>query len=195
MHKRTRSPFNAADIIGTLPSPRANPRHVLEYFGSVNYATNERVLSSIKAHMAAEPAAPLTLIVTSPGGQSGIAMSFFDTVRTVLQPVLTTIAMGDVDSSGVIIFLSGTQRLVSAHTTLLLHPAGRCFDPSKRYTAAEIGAMAREDELKDKQYASILAKSSHGRLTEGQTLTLMECHTVLDAEDLVRLGLAHGLLE
>lgn len=194
MQEPVQSPLRAADIISPTPAARINPRSVLEYFGSVNYATNERVLAAIKDHVAATPTAPLTLIVTSPGGPSGTAMSFHDTVRKVLRPALTTIAMGDVDSSGVIIFLSGERRLVSPHTTLLLHPAGRSFDPSKRYTAAEIGAMAKEDELKDRQYASILSEHSQGRLTEGQVLTLMECHTVLSADDLVRLGLAHALL-
>jgi ATP-dependent protease ClpP protease subunit len=121
-------------------------------------------------------------------------MSFYDAVRAVLRPNLTTIAMGDVDSSGIIIFLAGNKRLVSPRTTLLLHPAGRSFDPSKRYTAHEISAMAKEDQLKDEQYAAIVSEHSHGRLTQGQVLTFMECHTVLDAHELIRLGLADALL-
>jgi len=83
---------------------------------------------------------------------------------------------------------------VSAHTTLLLHPAGRTFDSNKRYTAPEVAAMAKEDVLKDEQYAAIVAENSGGRLTQGQVLTLMECHTVLSAEKLVCLGLADEVL-
>lgn len=193
--KLKKSPISATEITRSKAPQRIDPTTVLEYFGSVNYATNERVLMGIKEHMEKKPSQDLTLIVTSPGGPSGTAMSFYDTVRKVLKPRLTTIAMGDVDSSGVVIFLSGGRRLVSPHTTLLLHPAGRSFDPSTRYTAAEIAAMAREDELKDQQYASIVASHSKGRLTQGQVLTLMECHTVLSAVELVRYGLADAELE
>lgn len=195
-HDTLRSPQPHPATHVPFPSPLAlRATHTLEYFGSVTYATNGRVLSDMKAHIARNAGAPLTLVVSSPGGQSGIAMSFYDMVRTVLRPALTTIATGDVDSSGIIIFLSGTRRLVSQHTTLLLHPAGRHFDPSTRYTAAELSAMAKEDALKDAQYARIVADNSNGRLTQHQVQTLMECHTVLSAEELVHLGLAESLLQ
>lgn len=195
IEKNLTSPLTAADISLSATTSHRAPSTVLEYFGSVSYATNERVLAEIKDHLALRSQAELTLLVTSPGGQSGIAMSFYDAVRTILRPNLTTVAMGDVDSSGIVIFLSGTHRLVSPHTTLLLHSAGRSFDPQKRYTAPEIAAMAKEDQLKDEQYASIVAEHSQGRLTQGQVLTLMECHTVLDSKELLRLGLAHALLQ
>lgn len=185
--QKVKSPF--------LVSRESAYKPTIEYLGSVNYATNERVLREIKEHLGARPHEALTMLVTSPGGPSGTAMSFYDTVRKVLRAKLTTIAMGDVDSSGILIFLSGTRRLVSPHTTLLLHPAGRCFDPSKRYTAQEIGAIAKEDQLKDEQYAEIVAENSGGRLTKGQVLTFMECHTVLTPAELVRFGLAEGVLE
>lgn len=175
-------------------SARVNPASVLEYFGRVNYATSERVLGNIKDRLSEAPEEEITLLVTSPGGPSGTAMSFYDTVREVLRPKLTTIATGDVDSSGVIIFLCGDRRLVSPHTTALLHLAGRHFDPQKRYTAAELSCMAKEDELKDAYYAEIVASRSHGRLTVGQVRTLMECNTVLSAQELVRLGLADEVL-
>jgi ATP-dependent protease ClpP protease subunit len=193
MSEKIISPLST-EITLSLPA-RTNPTYTLEYLGSVNYATSDRVLTGIKEHLSRAPHEELTLVVSSPGGQSGIAMSFYDTVRMILRPKLRTIAMGDVDSSGIIIFLSGDRRLVSTRTTLLLHPAGRCFDPHKRYTAVEIGAMAKEDELKDQQYAQIVARHSQGRLTVGQVLTLMECHTVLSAQDLVRLGLAESVLD
>lgn len=188
---RTPSPLS----LNTLSNAHTSTHPaILEYFGTVSYAANERVLAGIKEHMALHPQEELILLVSSPGGPSGIAMSFYDTVRKILKPNLRTVATGDVDSSGIIIFLAGTTRLVSPNTTLLLHPAGRCFDPSKRYTAAEIAAMAKEDALKDEQYAAIVAEHSGGRLTAGQVRTYMECHTVLDAAKLIELGLAEALL-
>jgi hypothetical protein len=71
------------------------------------------------------------------------------------------LAWGDVDSSGIIIFLSGKKAASSVaarHSSFIW--AGRRFDPNARFTAGEIEAMAREDRLKDMQYASVVAESS-----------------------------------
>jgi ATP-dependent protease ClpP protease subunit len=175
------------------PVPLFNSSELIEYLGTVNYATNERVLNAIKAKL--EEGATPTLLVTSAGGPSGTAMSFHDTLRCVLKADLVTIGSGDVDSSGIIIYLSGTRRFVTKHTTLLLHPAGRSFDPGKRYTVPEMAAMVAEDRLKDAQYASVVAYASRGKLSQGDVLALMDIHTVLRPEDLVRYNLADAVLD
>jgi ATP-dependent protease ClpP protease subunit len=174
------------------PLPVFDPAELIEYLGTVNYATSERALCAIKAKMAAGRTP--TMLVTSAGGPSGTAMSFYDTVRYVLKAPLVTIGSGDVDSSGIIIYLSGEQRYVTKHTTLLLHPAGRSFDPGKRYTVPEMAAMVAEDRLKDAQYASVVAECSRGTLSQADVLSLMDIHTVLRPEDLLRYRLADAVL-
>ena len=168
------------------------PERTLEYFGQVSSAQNERALERIKEHLVASPEQELFMIVTSPGGPSGAAMSFYDTVRFVLRPNLVTIGSGDVDSSGIIILLSGRKRYVTKHTTLLLHMAGRTFPNDKRFTAREIAAMVKEDRLKDTQYASILAE--HSMLSHEFILSLMEKNTLLTPDDLVKYGFVEGIL-
>lgn len=174
--------------------PSIDHARTVEYFGTVNYATNERVLEEIREHVLTNPTAPITLQVTSPGGPTGTAMSFYDTVRSVLKPKLITIGSGDVDSSGIIIFLAGDARYVTPHTTLLLHLAGRIFGEGQRFTVAEMDAMLREDRLKDFQYASVVAERSHGRLTSEQVLQMMEKNTILTPIELVTYGLADRIL-
>jgi ATP-dependent protease ClpP protease subunit len=171
--------------------PRTAPAALVEYFGTVNYATNERVLNEIKRRLPG----PATLMVTSAGGPSGTAMSFYDAIRFVLKAELTAVGSGDVDSSGMIVFLSGRRRLVTPHTTALLHPAGRTFDAGVRYSALELAAMLSEDRLKDELYASIVAANSSGRLTPAGVLELMRAHTVLKAEDFIKYGLAGAVLQ
>lgn len=162
---------------------------LIEYFGTVNYATSERVLGLLKA-----ASGPVALYVTSAGGPSGTAMSFYDAVRSVLRLPVTAVGAGDVDSSGLIIFLAGVRRFVTPHTTALLHPAGRTFAEGVRYTALELAAMLAEDSAKDELYARIVAENSGGRLSALSVLELMRAHTVLRAEDFVRLGLAEAIL-
>jgi ATP-dependent protease ClpP protease subunit len=121
-------------------------------------------------------------------------MSFYDTLRHIVKPNLITIGSGDVDSSGIIIFLTGDIRYVTPNTTLLLHPAGRTFDGSQRYTTLEVEAMLAEDRLKDQQYATVVAERSNGKLNTEQVLEMMRKHTILSPIDLVSYGLAHAVL-
>lgn len=173
---------------------RFNPARMLEYLGVVNYGTTERVLEEIRALYIEAPEEEIVLTVTSPGGPSGTAMGFHDHIQRVLKPNLTTIASGDVDSSGIILFLSGDRRYVTPNTTLLLHRAGRTFEGGKRITADELDAMLREDRLKDFQYASVVADRSGSRLTSEKVLSLMDANTILTPTDLVAYGLADEIL-
>jgi len=183
------TPFDAS-ITGTVTFDR---NRTVRYIGPVTRAMNERVLSLIEKQMDADPHAHINLFVTSTGGPTGSAMSFYDTVRHVVRPNLVTIGSGDVDSSGILIFLSGERRYVTARTTLLLHPAGRMFG-NQRYTTGEMEAMLAEDTLKDMQYASVLADNSRGRLSVNDVLSLMRKHTILAPGDLVAYGLADEIL-
>ncbi len=182
----------SSDVIGKL---RFSPARMVEYLGPVVAATNQRVLTDIKRLLEESPHEQIVLSVTSAGGPSGTAMSFYDTIRAVLKPHLTTIGSGDVDSSAILIFLSGSTRYVTKHTTLLFHMAGRVFKGDQRFTATEIEAMVAEDKRKDDYYADIVAAESHGKLTKKKVLTLMANNTVLTPDNLVKYGLADAILE
>lgn len=177
----------------TSQSQAISPQRSLEYLGKVSHSTNQKLFEDIKERLIEDPYEELFLTVTSAGGPTGIAMCFFDTVRHVLRPHITTIGIGDVDSSGIIIFLSGERRLISKNTTLLLHLAGRHFDPATRFTADEIESMAREDQLKDMQYATLIAECCP-LLTPPEVLSMMKKNTVLSPQEALSLGLAHGFL-
>jgi ATP-dependent protease ClpP protease subunit len=179
----------------SLPLFVHSPFRNVEYFGVVNYATTERVIEEVSSLMAEDPREEIHLSVTCAGGPTGTAMSFYDHMRYVLKPRLVTIGSGDVDSSGIIIFLAGERRFLTKNTTLLLHRAGRIFEGGKRLTASELEAMVREDNLKDFQYASVLSERSHGRLTTEKALQLMENNTILTPIEMISFGLADSILE
>lgn len=179
----------------SLPLLTHAPERSVQYFGVVNYATTERVIEEIARLVGGDPYKEVYLSVTSAGGPTGTAMSFYDHMRYVLKPSLVTIGSGDVDSSGIIIFLSGEKRFITKNTTLLLHRAGRIFEGERRITAAELEAMLREDNLKDYQYASVLSERSNNRLSTDKALQLMDNNTILTPVEMVTLGLAHAILE
>ncbi len=179
-------------VRSVLPTLLPARERTLYYTGSVTKSLNDRVLRSV-GKLLDESNEPIGLLVTSPGGATGCAMSFFDTIKHVLHPDLVTIGSGDVDSSGVIIFLAGTRRYVTTRTTMLLHSAGRTFG-SQRYTTREMKAMLAEDRLKDLQYAGVLAEGSRGKLTRASVLSMMERGVVLTPTQMLAFGLADFVL-
>ncbi|HCC05712.1 TPA: hypothetical protein DEP58_05455 [Patescibacteria group bacterium] len=167
--------------------------HILEYLGNVSYETNQLLFNEFKKRMKDAVDQEIVLTVSSSGGPTGIGMNFYDMVRYILRPNLTTVGSGDVDSSGVIIFLSGIRQYVTQNTTMLLHMAGRSFDPDVRYTTAEMEAMYKEDMMKNQQYAEVVAK--HSILTTDDVLSLMKKNTVLGPQDIVEIGLAQAIIK
>lgn len=169
------------------------PERTMHWMGGVSQANFLDNVDELKSLMMRGDD-PINLVVTSAGGPTGIAMSFYDSVRKVYRTKLRTIGAGDVDSSGIIVFLAGSERYITTNTTMLLHLAGRTFDSSRRYTVPDMDAMAKEDKLKDFQYASVISENSNGRLTTDKVLTMMAANTILTSLEAVELGLAHQVL-
>ena len=112
---------------------KPKPERTLEWLGGVTYANLQTILSGIKELMREDSEEEIHLLISSYGGATGIGMSFYDAVKGWLKPRLCTIGSGDVDSSGVIVFLAGEKRYLTENTTMLLHLAGRTFDKEKRF--------------------------------------------------------------
>lgn len=172
-----------------------SPERTVHWMGGVTHGNYLDAIEEIRELMGKNRKEAMNLVVTSAGGTTGIAMSFYDCMRRIYKPRLTTIGSGDVDSSGVIVFLTGTRRLITPNTTMLLHLAGRTFDASRRYTVPDMEAMSKEDKLKDFQYASVIAENSGGRLTVEKVLDMMARNTILTAAEAVEFGIAHAVLE
>jgi ATP-dependent Clp protease protease subunit len=188
--------LNQENLFSTAPAEAVavNPARTIEWFGGVTHENLRSTVWKLKDLLAEDGNASVSLLVNSPGGATGIAMSFYDTIRSVLRPALTTIGTGDVDSSGVIVFLSGTRRYLTRNTTLLFHLAGRTFGTEKRFSTADLEDMLKEDKLKDYQYACAVSDATEGRLSTEKVLEMMKKTTVLTAEEAVSLGIAHKII-
>lgn len=172
----------------------AKPSRMIEWLGGVNNENLSKTLSLIKSLVLESQEEEIQLLVNSHGGATGIGMAFYDSVNSLLKPNLTTIGSGDVDSSGVIILLSGKKRFLTKNTTLLLHLAGRTFGTEKRFSTQDMEDILREDKLKDYQYACVVSDATRGKFSPEKVLDLMRANTVLTAEEAVNMGLAHKVL-
>lgn len=173
---------------------KPNLNRTIEWLGGVNFDNLERALSNLKLLMLENSDEEIFLMVNSFGGATGIGMSFYDAVTSWIKPNLTTIGSGDVDSSGIIIFLSGKRRFITKNTTLLLHPGGRTFGTDKRFSTVDMENMLKEDKLKDYQYACVVSDRTGGKFTPTNILEMMQRNTILTADEAVNMGLAHKVL-
>jgi len=171
------------------------PDRTIEWLGGVNYDNLQKTLTSIKDLMIRDSSDEIHLLINSYGGPTGIGMSFYDAVNSWLKPKLVTIGSGDVDSSGIILLLSGQKRYLTKNTTMLLHLAGRTFEQGRRFTTTDMHNMLKEDKLKDYQYACVISECTKGRYSPEKVLQLMSQETILTAEEAVAMNLADKVLE
>lgn len=172
---------------------KVRPDRMLEWLGGVTYAKLEDILGRVK-NLMTESQEEIVLLVNSYGGTTGIGMSFYDAVTSWLCPNLVTIGSGDVDSSGILVFLAGRRRYIAKNTTLLFHLAGRTLGKDTRFSTAELESMLREDALKDFQYASVVSEALRGTYSPEDILELMRKNTLLTAEEAVNMGLAERVV-
>jgi ATP-dependent protease ClpP protease subunit len=173
----------------------ARPERTIAWIGGVHHDNLDRVIGDIKRLMIDDPDEKIYLLVTSGGGGTGIAMSFYDAVTSWLRPKLITLGSGDVDSSGVIIFLAGEERYVTQNTTMFFHLAGRTFHADRRFSTADMDAMLKEDILKDYHYASVVSGRTNGKYSPEDILDLMKMNTLITPREALDMGLAHKVLE
>ncbi len=177
-----------------LWADQLNTSRTIHWLGGVNHENLRRAIEESKALLLDDAQGEISLIIDSYGGTTGIAMSFYDTMRNIFRPNLTTIGAGDVDSSGIIIFLTGQKRYLTKNTTLLFHLAGRTFGTEKRFSTLDLENILKEDKLKDYQYACVVSDATEGRYSPEKVLEMMAKNTVLTADEAVSLGLAHKVL-
>lgn len=196
--KTTTKPKKLTENQASLWSPDffvPKTSRLLHWIGGVNNDNLEKTLNSISALMKESPSEDIQLVINSHGGATGIGMAFYDSVRSILKPNLTTVGTGDVNSSGVTILLAGKKRYLTRNTTILLHLAGRTFGTEKRFSTLDMEDILKEDKVKDYQYACVVSDATEGRYSPEKVLELMKVNTVLTADEAVQIGLAHKVLE
>ena len=120
-----------------------------------------------------DPHAPLFFCITSPDGLLSPAINFFWRVCIFGPRNLTTIALDDVSSAAILLYIAGENRLVTPHTSFFFHYVGvHAEEYSREVTAACKGNITQEDIL------ALMTK-------KGKELS---------AQDALNMGLAHTML-
>lgn len=131
--------------------------------------------------------------VATDGGSTSEAKQMFDRLKNSGKHVKT---IGyKVNSSGVVVFLAGNERLISRNADFRVHPVW--IDPTGLPMKLESEDLIKfGEELKEEEtrliniYCSVIGEDKRDEVTN-----LMKQDTNIKPEDAVRLGFATGILE
>ena len=158
-------------------------------FGEIDdtaaHATCRRLLA-----LAAESEAPITLLISSPGGHVESGDAIHDMIRFVRAPV-TTVGSGWVASAGAHIFLAPPKerRVCLPNTRFMIHqPAGGAGGQ-----ASDIAIQAREILRTRERIAKVIATQTGQKLERVQTD--MERDYWMSAEEAIDYGIVSRVIE
>ncbi len=162
----------------------------LFWCGKVNQKKLDAILSELNA-LSLE-STEITVYIDTLGGSASVAFTFYNFVKKLVG--VKTIGLKRVHSAGIILFLAGQHRAVTADCTMNIHEGGEQFERPCRVPTNEIRRIYEELIAGDAAFAEIVAQNSAGRLTPEKVLEMMRKDTVLTATQLVEYGLAHEII-
>ena len=131
-----------------------------------------------------DPMAPITMLVSGPGGSVDSGMAIYDVMQGVSCPV-NTVCMGTAASMSAVIFAAGAKRSILPHGRVMIH------DPlmtSIGGSATSVKETAENLMNTRQTMAEILA--AHTGRTVDEVLEKTSSDTWFDAREAVEFGLA-----
>jgi len=158
-------------------------------FGEINH-TVARITCTRLIALAEESDAPISMLISSPGGHVESGDAIHDVIRFVRSKV-TTIGTGWVASAGTHIFLAAPKerRICLPNTRFMIHqPGGGAGGP-----ATDIAIQAKEILRTRERIARVIARQTGKELAK--VLNDMERDFWLSAEEAIEYGLVSKIIE
>jgi ATP-dependent Clp protease protease subunit len=158
-------------------------------FGEINHAVARATCTRLIA-LAEDSDAPITVLISSPGGHVESGDSIHDIIRFVRAPV-TTVGTGWVASAGTHVFLAAPKerRLCLPNTRFMIHqPGGGAGGP-----ATDIAIQAKEILRTRERIAKVISRETGQALQK--VLTDMERDFWMNAGEAIAYGLVSKIIE
>lgn len=130
---------------------------------------------------------PIIINLNSPGGNVDDLLAIVDLLRSMYAPVITR-GFGQMCSAGFVLFCAGDERFVGPNCTLMYHT----LSYGTWGKMADITDYALYNEKVQKRMDDIIV--SNTGLTHEMLTSWKRQDVWLDAEDAVKLGIAHDML-
>jgi ATP-dependent Clp protease protease subunit len=164
--------------------------------GQVNEENFNRVVSQIIALQrigGVDNGNPICLFLRNPGGQVNMGFAFYDLMRCI-HANLITIGIGEINSIAPIIFLAGKMRLVTQNTVAYFHEMGHRLDSETGYQVpSDTGFSLNASLICNKKFIEIFCREVP-ELPEEKIASLMKQKSICTAQELLQLGIAHGII-
>lgn len=174
---------------------KISSKRTYSFVGDIVYDSMRKFSEWYRELFEEDPSGWIQLEITSCGGGTYTASAMIDLILHVRKSNIQTVALGDVSSMAVPLFMTGGVRIVSPRTHFFLHELGRTFEINSRWTTREIQNIASNLETQERFYSEFVSSRSEGRLTTNQVMKLMQAETHLYGKEAIKLGLAHEMCE
>jgi ATP-dependent Clp protease, protease subunit len=158
-------------------------------FGEITHSVARATCTRLIA-LAEESEAPISVLISSPGGHVESGDAIHDIIRFVRAPV-TTVGTGWVASAGTHVFLAAPKerRVCLPNTRFMIHqPGGGAGGP-----ATDIAIQAKEILRTRERIAKVISKQTGQQLAK--VLADMERDFWLNAEEAIQYGLVSRVVE
>ena len=179
----------AAERVEALAERLAFKSRFVMLFGEINHAVARATCTRLIA-LAEDSDAPISMLISSPGGHVESGDAIHDIIRFVRAPV-TTVGTGWVASAGTHVFLAAPKerRVCLPNTRFMIHqPGGGAGGP-----ATDIAIQAKEILRTRERIAKVISKQTGKPLAK--VLTDMERDFWMSAEEAIEYGLVAKIVE
>lgn len=163
----------------------------ISFTGSVNEENVRAFINEIKNLIEQNPdSTALTVYISSPGGNVDIAVELFNFLK-LLDCTIRTVNISCVNSTAIIIFAAGTERISLPCSSFYVHSVSKHLNGN--FTADDLLREAKEMLANTDKIATILANVSNKNKSYWKRLMRKSC--LLTPQKAKELGLVNDISE
>jgi ATP-dependent protease ClpP protease subunit len=171
--------------------PKDCPLVYVSFSAEINPSTTESLIA-VMANCANAQVRTVYLLLSTPGGKVMNGMNLYH-VLIGMPFELVTHNVGNVDSVGNVIFLSGKKRYATPNATFMFHGVGFDMPPNQRLEEKDCRQRLDSILSDQKRMGNIIAQ--HTSLSDGEIAELFKEAQTKDANFAVDKGIIHEIKE
>ena len=157
---------------------------------AINEFSTEALLRVVEAKVAEY--SRIHLMINSNGGNVALGLALFNILKSLPIEVYTY-NLGSVDSIGVVVYCSGTQRYAARNSGFLLHPASFTVQETSVFDEYQFNERLKRLQIDNKHMARVVAQTIGKDV--GYIEEKMHERTIFDADQATALNLVNAVLQ
>lgn len=159
----------------------------------INLRSLAEPLAGIAKFHSDNPAIPITLFITSTGGNVSDAFAAYEYITKILKPNLRTVVLGEASSAAIMLFLVAEKRYIGRLAIMRFHRFNFTMERSIPFNARQLERICQNLQRSEETYMTIIAEKCSG-IAVKEIKDLLDNETVVSAFRAVELGLAHEII-